>query len=311
MITKNKECYESGAVSSYGRQIAKIKDQLEETLLIENSERIIEPHSGNVRVVRSELSHIINFGHPIMHNGYAWADCRTFTKRNGDIKNNFDYQFAIRRAKLEVAWSKTPEKFVGISKLSADVFATWVSNNIGRNLDLTVDIIGQVKLVCAIYWLGFFLEEELDNERALFYILKQLPRILRVPSMLIERLFSEHKDKLVGLLNHTNPDDHDTDYDPLGATIETINSIIDGSGEITRPVLYNTVCRGAFSTSNGIEICATALEHPPTFALMVFYSVNNHFQRKLSIGSVTGTLIKNHDDRTYTRTIHRLLTGDE
>ncbi len=243
------------------------------------------------------------FQHAIIYNNVAYIDLRPWVTREGKIRDTFEVGFILRRAKLDLDWAYRQSLFLPLNDIVVDSFSTWFANGISRRLDITSHLVVKIRILAAIYYLGMMDNASEINDRDLeYYLMRSIPRMLGIPVQLLLDLFDEDKDTVLDLYRKSA---HSvTQTNKLSVLIYAISAFNSINYDIDVGVVQNSVCGGAIIVANAINITATALEHPPTFIMMMFMVMQKGNQSRTTLGLAVDSISRRHDRAVFDKFIN-------
>lgn len=273
-----------------------IAQQIEAIIMINKDNDVIHYVTSDIIAIVGDDSKIAEFQHPIFYKDKMYLDLRHIVTLNGDIKNLSEYNFIVKRAKLELAWQKNKDMFYGQMPFIVDAFSAWVSHGVQRAISASLKQASDFRIATAIYYLGLFSNEMYTkNEDLIIYILKRLPTIIRIPAQNIDDLFTnpELEESLLTLFRSGTSDQPVNGLRLLANTFTLLtNSTID----IEPVTIASSCCGGAFIGPNASNVSHVALENPPTFVAMLFSVFNIAYQKDTAVARAMSGIRKNHSN---------------
>lgn len=212
----------------------------------------------------AQSSEVNAFAHPIYVKEKWWFDARPFTKfdmRNLQtiVSNLNEFKFNFDRTKLCRIFSDAVgiNYLRDISDLPMTVYASWISENVGRRFSLDHGAQYRLMLLSAIQYYGYFhlgpLDDDLKNRAAI-----RISRALRASAQ-----------DVLGILDEMEEFGNITEFCRL--VREVVGSVRLQNFDVG---LLFTILGGTWLGYNAREIACVALEHPPTFISMVNMACN-------------------------------------
>lgn len=247
-------------------------------------------HNENgVYFVTQEHKDVKPFTHPILlevpsrqNDLIMVIDARGISSINqadGKLRKTTDLEYQVVRTKLMIeTWLKgNTTDVLNLGDLQLKVFARLLSETLARRLNLDVNVQSTVSVISAFYYICMFSETYDFTEDD---YLKYAKRISRVTHIQINEVFEMIK-------TYGNMRDLDSYCRALAGHGGSVRL------EKMTPGLIYTMLGGVWFGSNSMEHSAVSLEHPPTFAAMVFMAVSDRSYRK----TVLAQLISKVDAR--------------
>lgn len=284
-------------------RVRDIVEQLTSGLISGEFERL--GPSADVALVGEEHTDIKPFAHPIVvPNRGAKAtvvvDVRSSSRvdrATGKLIGGTDFEYAKLRGKLmAAAWiDGNGSDLLNAGDYAVRVYARLMGENLGRRMNLTPETQVRVQVIAAQFFLNLFRDDEAnaslsDDDR--MGDAKRISRSVGLPVPDVLQIVEEL---------------------PQMHNIRQFSDVVGEMGQSIRlsklsPGLIYTMLGGIWFGANANENTAVALEHPPTFAAMLYMTTVNRSYRK----SILGQLIQRVDRRgelgdVYTRHISRLV----
>lgn len=274
-------------------KVNSIARSIESLLIINKNSENLKQISGNVVAVIGDVEHIPTFLHPIIHNDHAYIDVRNQISKDGSIRNIDEYALMVRRAKLDLAWSRDKSLFYSQEKFVIDAFSSWFSYGLGRSTNASLATIANYRAISAIYYLGLFNDQDIsEDEDVEIQILKQIPRIIRIPDQIINDLFTLNQTRVIELFRNGNSNDPSPKIHQLARVL----SIVTNEETTIEPsIIYNALCRGAYIGTNTADVTAIGLELPSTFIAMLSCIMKKGLQNNTTLGKAVLGVSRNHN----------------
>jgi hypothetical protein len=211
-----------------------------------------------------------------------------------------------------LAWAKDREYYYGFEAFIVDAFSTWFSYGLQRNTNAALLTATNYRIIAAIYYLGLFSNETYSrNDDVIAVILKRIPRIINIPAQFINDLIAVNEEVVVNLFKNGSSFHNYTIENRL-RTLATALTILTNDSYVVDPgIIYNSTCRGAFISSNSVEISSIALEHPPTFVSMMYCVTQKGLQANTTLGRAITGIARKYDKAAFDRFIGSIAPLDE
>lgn len=188
-------------------------------------------------------------------------DARAFGKYDTHVggfvvRNKTEYDFLVLRTRLNNCWVReAPSLLLNVGTLAMKMFAQWIEQNVTKKFLLDPREQLHFRIYAAFYYWSLFQETDhkfsaVDKHRALATIIKSTGISAKDVTEVVE-----HFEKPVNGIE---------EFCALAG--EVVNSI--RLKELNVGVLYALLGNTWFN-SNGKEVVAVALEHPPTWIAMI------------------------------------------
>lgn len=297
--------YETTPCSSYN--LADIRKGLQHAMVEETLKPAVTLKGAEVQGLLSvppAIKTIAGFNHPLSvdHFGkqYVVVDTRAFEtqKVSGEfrINNPTEYQFAVLRGALTVAWAEGDNaELAQLGDLPVRVFARLVSEGIVRRLNMNPG--DQMKLAAlAGYWhlCSYIPEESIDHDLAI----KMATKVARATQISVERVL----EVIEGLGDGTNF--------PVIRNVQMFCDSAFRAVESSRLEHLNTallyaIVGGCWFGSAAREVVAVALEYPPTFLAMLYMALTDRTYHSAFFTKLVQTADRNNAGEDFKkRLIH-------
>lgn len=258
-----------------------------------------------VAMVSEEHTNIKPFAHPMVIDAshtnrkqMVVIDVRSssrFDRATEKLVGGTDFEYAKLRGKLmDVAWVQGNTKdLLNAGDYAVRVYARLMGENLGRRMNLTPETQLRVQVIAAQFFLNLFKEslDSVDDDERMGDA-KRISRSISLPVPDVLAIVEE--------------------MPPIN-TMQQFTDVVGELGQSVRlgklnPGLVYTMLGGIWFGANANENTAVGLEHPPTFAAMLYMTTINRSYRK----SILGQLIQRVDRRgelgdVYVRHIQRLV----
>ena len=308
---------------------------LEKLFILERDEYFYNPftlpHHDEVTIARlvSNPGYIQPFFHPIVYFSkhekvnhkpklYIFSDCRAFynnkAQTENKIKNLSDFSFITLRSQLDGNWIVDKEAFNVIKDFVIDTFSNWVGNLLNRNINTSLYTISQWKMVLAIYYLSFFIDDVPKNKDILkAYFYKTIPKITRVPTTMLDELFANFEEDILSM--YLNQQQFNPNYvaehghvfkKPIISLCEMLSKITLNTIVINHHMLFNLVATAGVITSQSAQVNAVSLENPSTFITMMYYARMKGINSNSKLGNEIKSIANKHDGNLFDTVLNRI-----
>lgn len=237
----------------------------------------LKQYSSRILYITEDQADVPLFTHPLYEHEHSlvYIDVRPYStiERDGSLKirNEYDHELAIMRAKLEIAWQQANRNEVySTLEFSNGIFTRWLGETISHKYGLMP--IQQVKVttLVAMYVIGQYfnvVEDELSISRHL----QMISRDYSIDSNLVL--------EVAGLLDNTFP----RDIEEFVQCLKRLE-ISPRLREFNTVVLYNMLGGSWFLVANQQQIVGLGLEFPPAFASLVYLATQYTAFKRSGIG---------------------------
>lgn len=296
--------YDTTPCSAYLRNLPNIIGQLERVYLIDGFGLEKIPNDGGYILTPNDTT-IPPFGHPLPINvgkrlEYV-VDVRPFTRldsqRNVVISSRLDYKILTERSILQTrCYTEGSKSIFDLGNYPIKAFGQWLSNALRLRYALDPDVVLKVQIAASYYYICMSddTEEKIYDEQSLSKIKQLLSNIWRVSITDVDGLVAEGRvlqniQDLISLLQHSC----DT------KRLERFNQVD----------LYQTIGGSWFGGGNPRELIAVALEHPPTFVVLVYNAMTEKGYQKSMLGQMLGKADKDNDAKAFSFNYEYMIHG--
>ena len=239
-----------------------------------------------------------SFVHPLLIDDKFYIDVRSFGKydqnqRDFIVRNKVDYDFMYLRAKLNSLWvGGHPEWLRDISPLPIAVFASWISESVGKRFALDPKEQFDLGILAAIFYISQFSDDVELTERDKLRVVNSVTRALRASTQDVLEIIDK-----VSVINNI--------FEFCSHAQEITGSV---RLKDFSPGLLTTLVGSTWYGPNAKEILAVAIEHPPTWISIMLTSIDERTFKNSQIARIItdrSTFKKLSDD--FIRAITNLL----
>lgn len=256
-----------------------------------------------------------SFTHPIFiknFNGksYLFTDMRQFIKAGASletieshIRHREEFDFTKARAIASLIWASGDHRRLReASDFAGEVFSMWISQTLSREFALDFMATVKIQMIALAYWEGLFEENAKplsDDADTRMLLAQKVARYWRVPVQQSVEFYKTLKMPMFNIPEFCSTVVESLDNVNLNPIPNNPNS-----GFNVR-VLLNLIADAWFSHESK-KILATSLEHPPTFAAIVYYcSTYNNFRRQ-QLGQVIQSVGRNGNGKVFITAFQRI-----
>lgn len=194
-----------------------------------------------------------------------------------DVRNKVEYSLMKTRAALSLMWlSKDVERLRARFNFAASVFATWLSQAIGRAYALDFQDQAMITAVGVYYYYSLFTEarklEGNDLEVAVVHTIK----VTKLPGLEVYKLF-ESLGEIRGIEDYCQE---------VKKVVQNVRLNDFNLGMLL------TLVRNSWYGTNAKEMIAVALEHPPTWITIVYATMTERTYKTSNLYKVLEFLAK-------------------
>lgn len=236
--------------------------------------------------------------------GYTWViDSRPFCTVNRDgtfqVRDWQMHDLQLLRAQLSSIWADGEQSlFITLGDLAVQSFAIWLGEGITRKLYLDPSEDITVKICAAYYYFGLFQDNARDNfsvdtEQERDRVFVMIARAMRSSPESVREVIGEHP----------MPTD-------IYGFVKLVHQVVGNTRitQISAPLLYTILQSSWFSTADREMVCV-AMEHPPTWAAMIFNALNEKLFTRTQLAKLVMKLDRNNSGKNFTRALMTLI-GD-
>lgn len=189
------------------------------------------------------------------------------------VRNSIEYQFAVMRAALDQVWnSQSPTILQNVNQQPMAIFASWISESVGRRFSLDPGEQYKLSILAAIFYNLHFWDSdstelpEVEKNRAAASIARAL------------RASAEDVFAIIDQVSHLNN---------VGEFCVQARDVV-GSVRLNdfNPGVLFAIVGGSWYGSNSREIAAVALEHPPTWLAVLMAAINERTYKNSGIAKL-------------------------
>jgi len=246
------------------------------------------------------------FNHPVIlptpgPNGVVPAiDVRGFGKWDavrGDfhVRNMPEYKMMVMRACMNYFWlTRRPTIMRDMTTLPIKLFASMISETIKRTYSLDLGEQLRLSILAAYFYLGLFTDAKEFSESEQHKVTAQIIAATNAPNQLIEEVLDDL---------------------PIIADILTFCDVCKKRVGSVRLDDFNygillSAIGGVWYATNGHEILTIALEHPPTWLMIVYACISEATFRRSPLAQMAEKQGKSGSGQAFTASINSLFGGD-
>jgi len=203
-----------------------------------------------------------SFHHPVVSEAsgekFVYVDVRPYGKQSAstldfEITNKDAYDAATLRGRLQQMWTTGGQAALRDMRLPAMAFPAWISINLTKRLNFGPAEQAKICILAGIYYLSLFSDEPVDK----VIVVTQVAKNTGIKPQVVEEVVDRYP------------------------YIANINEFCEAAKEEIQNVRLNNlntatlfpIMAGTWYGANSAEITAVALEHPPTWIMMVYQAV--------------------------------------
>lgn len=202
-----------------------------------------------------------------------------------------EYDLLVLRTCLQKIWSEgTPTDILNSGNIQLSAFIRWVSEAIAQRMGLEPLAQMRTAVIAGIYFLSLYKKDVEDIKDSMLKMSTQVAKATYVPV-----------DKVLEITDGLEPMVNLTDFcNALAKHGQTIRL------ESFNPALALGILCGGWFGFNSRETVAVALEHPPTWAALVYMALTDRSYRNCAIARYVDQCNKGDLGRTFTYNLARL-----
>jgi len=247
---------------------------------------------------------IPSFAHPIeidtpdmSPNKRMVFDARQFGRINASqmqfmVRQQAEFEWAAKRAALSAAWTiDRPDKLRDASPLLASVYSTVLSEVIARRFALELGDKLQLRMLAAWYFFSQFSDERDFDEMGFAKMVGRVATTTKIPATEVSKMFE--------------------DCGPIRSIDEFCNVSATRTGNIRldslNPGLIYEVIAGIWFGSNSRETICVAVDHPPTWAMIVYGSIEEATFKRSAIAKTVMEQAKGQAGQMLVRSMDNIM----
>jgi len=233
-------------------------------------------HGGN-----AAANDVPSFAHPLLMNienkDNLFLDVRSFGKYDNvdgtfKVQNKPDHTLALIRAKLNSVWiDDASRSFRNISHIPMAIYASWISESVGRRYGLNPKEQFDLGILAAIFYNSQFTDTVGLDERDKLRIINTLTRALHASAQDVITILDK-----ISVVNNV--------ADFCAKAEEATESV--RLRELNPGILY-MLLGGTWFGTNAKENIAVAVEHPPTWVSILVAAFSERTYKNSQIVKIT------------------------
>lgn len=234
--------------------------------------------SPNIFITTADNERLPHWPYPFVIGENVYVDVRNFYGSTGNIRNQLDYQGAIKRARLVLEWEKNPGRFENVIRPLALVYSNWISSGISSRMNATVEAATAIRLIATALFVAQVLPKA-DIEELNTMVMRSAGSGSNwIPTENV-KLFLE-SDAWVETVK-----DKDFSVERLAYLVKNNSGMV--LGDFNRMTVLQLMSGGSWLGHDATGIAAIALEYPPYFLYMVDGALQSTMYRnKTRIGRI-------------------------
>lgn len=210
------------------------------------------------------------------------------------IRNYADYMFNISRTTMNTLWlSHPPAMLRDMSHIPCAMYAAWIAEAVARRYALNPAETLGISIIAAIYYQSQFTKNDWFEEDELP---KVAQAVARATNARAQQVF-DYLDKIESMTS-------------VGDMCRACHAILENPRlqDFNEAILITIVGNTIFMTNNK-EVAAVALEHPPTWIVLSFYSFTERSYKNSTIAKIATRYLghKGESDfvKAFTSVLHQ------
>lgn len=207
------------------------------------------------------------------------------------IRNQADYSFNICRTVMNTIWiSERPSVLRDISSIPCALYSSWISEALARRYALDAKDQMGLGVLAAIFYQSLFIDSDTISEDDKPKIAQAVMKATRAQSAMV----FEYLDKIDTLSNVK-------DFCRYCSTLLENTRLEDFNEGILITVIGNT-----WFGINAKEVMAVALEHPPTWVSLAFFSFTERSYKNSTIAKIATRYLGNKGETDFVKAFSTL-----
>lgn len=296
--------YDTTPCNAYRGKLNGIVGQLERIYLLGGFGLEQIPNAGGFMLTPNDPA-VPPFAHPLPINTgkrleYV-IDVRPFTRldseRNVVISSRLDHKVSIERNAMQTRWyTEGSQAIFSLGNFQVKAYGMWLANALRLRFALDPEAVQRVQIAASYFYLC--ISDDTDaleyDEEAFYRIGQLLATTWHVSAEQVMSYIGEPK-----VLQNI----HDL--------ISTIIRISDSKRleRFNQVELYQIIGGSWFGGGNPRELIAIALEHPPTFAILIYNAMTEKGYQKSMLGQMLGRSDRDNDAKSFIHNVDYMLGG--
>lgn len=232
---------------------------------------------------------------------YVVGDVRPFTRGNkqasakSTVVNTMEFELLKTLMAAELSWlTKGPQFLASMSPVLSQVYCRWIGDTISRRFELDMTQRQMVRVLAAYFFQCCFSNTTKINDQQKSSMVAQACRSAGVPIVEFERILNG---------------------------VDTIDSAEDFCFVLKKQLatprlddfnigLLAQIMMGTWFGFNGRDLACAAIEHPPTFAAMLYMSFAQNSYKKAGLAQVSENFKGSKGGSEYVRNVKLQLLGE-
>lgn len=296
--------YDTTPCTAYNGKLTGIIGQLERIHLLGGFGLEKIPNAGGLMLTPNDPT-IPPFAHPLpikSNNRIEYViDVRPFTRldseRNVVISSRLDHKVSVERNILQSRWyTEGARAIFALGNFQVKAFGMWLGNALRLRFSLDPATLQNVQILASYYYICISDDttDKVYDDEAFTKISQLIANIWHSSSEEVKGIIGEPKvlqavDDLVSILVHLSD----------SKRLERFN----------RVELYQVIGGSWFGGGNPRELIAIAIEHPPTFVILIYNAMTEKGYQKSMLGQMLGRSDKDNDAQAFIHNLEYLLRG--
>ena len=210
------------------------------------------------------------------------------------VRNQLEFAWTVRRAILNHLWlTERPEIFRDVSTIPAAVYSALISESIARRFALDAGEQATICVLACYFYYCLFTDEQTFDEFTLNKIAGNIARITRVGADRVFQIIGEQK------------------------VLHSLEELCTACREVTGSIRLDdfnigvlvAICSGTWFGTNARENLAVALEHVPTWLMIVLASLSDASFKRSVLSKISVRYDKAGAAAGFTKSMEVLLGG--
>jgi hypothetical protein len=210
------------------------------------------------------------------------------------VRNKPEYDWSIQRLKLNIHWlEQSYNAFRDMSAIPCSTYASLISECLGRRFALNPSEQITSSVLAAYFYQCLFTDQLEFDESEYNKVVTSISRATKVDAQSVFDILQTLDKKTIKNLNELT---------------EHIKAITQNSAlkDLNTGVLY-AVCCNTWYGVNAREVMAVALEHPPTWLMIIYASLNEATFKKSILSKISTRFDKSGNGDNFIKSLQALI----
>lgn len=280
-----KSVYTTLAAKPMAAALKKITDYYQEMSILDKSRFLpVGNPKSDILKIAPGTENVMQWDLPLEYGGKVLIDTRMFEKANGQISKAYELKYLYNRCMLEHLWLTSDVHYEAIIDPLVAYYSEWLRQLITSRFAINPLQQTYYQVFFAFYYWQKLLPEDTKRQLAsedYFVIFNRFAkRSLKItPNIVDDICGAPGFTKLTEMIDAANADL------TLNAVCEAANEFVDSPAiKVDTATLVSFAFVNSWFGHTANMITATAIEHPPMFAHMVYLAATNSTYNNTNIG---------------------------